>query len=47
MLLQNTVIVTDMPCLAPTSPPNTLPLDGAKHLHLEELEYFSFSSNGS
>jgi len=47
MLVADTVIVTNMPCLAPTTPPNTLLLDGVKHLTLEQLEYFSISSNGS
>jgi len=47
MLLPDTVIVTNMPCLALTTPPNTVPLDGVKYLNLEELEYFSISSNGS
>ena len=47
MLLADTLIVTNMPCLAPTTPPNTLLLDGVKHLNLEHLEYFFISSNGS
>ena len=47
MLLPDTVIVTNMPCLAPITPPNTLPIDGVKHLNLEQMEYFSISSNGS
>lgn len=47
MLLPDTDIVTNMSCLAPTTPPNILPLDGVKHLNLEQMEYFSISSNGS
>jgi hypothetical protein len=47
MLLQETVVVHDMPCVAPTAPCDTLLADDIKHLNLEQLEYFTVSRNGS